>query len=278
MTELNENSLRFDLETASEEIQKFIKEVAGGANASGVVLGLSGGVDSALTATLCTRALGKEKVLGLMMPTSFTPERDNKDAAELAELLGIRTRKIEIDSICDAFVGALRIQADDAKARIPLANIRARIRMIIPYFYANANNYLVVGTGDRSETLIGYFTKYGDGGADFFPIRHLYKTQVRELAKHLGIPARMADKPSSPQLYPGHKLSDELPLDYSKLDLVLVGLFDYRMLPEKIGEATNVPLDIVTEVSSRHNRTEHKRESPPAIRRKLRSIKMTVGD
>ncbi len=268
MTELNENSLRFDLETASDEIQKFIKKVAGGANASGVVLGLSGGVDSALTATLCTRALGRDKVLGLMMPTSFTPERDNKDAAELAEMLGIGTKRIEIGSICDAFVRALRIQADDVKARIPLANIRARIRMIITYFYANANNYLVAGTGDRSETLIGYYTKYGDGGADFFPIRHLYKTQVRELAKHLGIPERMADKPSSPQLYPGHKLSDELPLDYGELDLVLVGLFDYRMLPEKISEATNVPIDTVMEVSSRHIGTEHKRESPPAIERK----------
>ena len=268
MTELNENSLRFDLESASDEIQKFTKEVVRSANASGVVLGLSGGVDSTLTAALCTRALGKDKVLGLMMPTSFTPERDNEDAAELAEMLGIRVKKVRIDSICDAFVEALGIGADDAKSRIPLANIRARIRMIIPYFYANANNYLVAGTGDRSETLIGYFTKYGDGGADFFPIRHLYKTQVRELAKHLGIPARMADKPSSPQLYPGHKLSDELPLDYGRLDLVLVGLFDYRMLPEKVSEATNVPLDIVMEVSSRHNRTEHKRESPPAIERK----------
>ena len=268
MIELNEDSLRFDLERTSDEIQKFIKEVVQSANASGVVLGLSGGVDSTLTAALCTRALGRDKVLGLMMPTSFTPERDNKDAAELAEMLGIRAKKVNIDSICDAFVEALGIRADDAQARIPLANIRARIRMIIPYFYANTNNYLVAGTGDRSETLIGYFTKYGDGGADFFPIRHLYKTQARELAKHLGIPQRMADKPSNPQLYPGHKLSDELPLDYDKLDLVLVGLFDYRMSPEEVSEATNVPLDVVMEVSRRHKRTEHKRESSPAIERK----------
>lgn len=268
MIELNEDSLRFDLEKTLDETLLFIREVVQKANASGVVIGLSGGVDSTLTAALCTQALGKDKVLGIMMPTSFTPERDNLDALELAEMLGIRVEKVEIDSICDAFVKALGVQVDDPAAKIPLANIRARIRMIIPYFYANGNNYLVAGTGDRSETFIGYFTKHGDGAADFFPIRHLYKTQVRELAKHLGIPERMADKPSSPQLYPGHKLSDELPLDYDKLDLVLLGLFDCGMPPEKVSEATNVPLEVVMEVSNRYNRTEHKRKSPPSIERR----------
>lgn len=268
MIDLNEDSLRFDFEKTLDQTLQFIREVVQNANASGVVIGLSGGVDSTLTAALCTRALGKRRVLGIMMPTSFTPERDNADALELAEMLGIRVEKVNIDSICDTFVKALRIRTDDSGARIPLANIRARIRMIIPYFYANANNYLVAGTGDRSETLIGYFTKYGDGGADFFPIRHLYKTQIRELAKHLGIPERMADKPSSPQLYPGHKLSDELPLDYDKLDPVLVGLFDYGMSPVEVSEATNVPLDIVMEVTNRYNRAEHKRKSPPAIEKK----------
>ncbi len=268
MIDLNEDSLRFDFEKTLDQTLQFIREVVQNANASGVVIGLSGGVDSTLTAALCTRALGKRRVLGIMMPTSFTPERDNADALELAEMLGIRVEKVNIDSICDTFVKALRIRTDDSGARIPLANIRARIRMIIPYFYANANNYLVAGTGDRSETLIGYFTKYGDGGADFFPIRHLYKTQIRELAKHLGIPERMADKPSSPQLYPGHKLSDELPLDYDKLDLVLVGLFDYGMLPVEVSGATNVPLDIVMEVTNRYNRAEHKRIPPPAIEKK----------
>jgi len=268
LIDLNEDSLRFDFEKTLDQTLQFIREVVQNANASGVVIGLSGGVDSTLTAALCTRALGKRRVLGIMMPTSFTPERDNADALELAEMLGIRVEKVNIDSICDTFVKALRIRTDDSGARIPLANIRARIRMIIPYFYANANNYLVAGTGDRSETLIGYFTKYGDGGADFFPIRHLYKTQIRELAKHLGIPERMADKPSSPQLYPGHKLSDELPLDYDKLDLVLVGLFDYGMSPVEVSEATNVPLDIVMEVTNRYNRAEHKRIPPPAIEKK----------
>ena len=268
MIKPNEDSLRLDFEKTLNEILQFIRRMAQEANASGVVLGLSGGVDSTLTAALCTRALGRENVLGILMPTSFTPERDNVDALKVAEMLAIRTEKLNIDSVCDAFMKTLQIREEDAETRIPLANIRARVRMVIAYFYANANNYLVAGTGDRSETLIGFFTKYGDGGADFFPIRHLYKTQVRELAKYLGVPKRIADKPSSPQLYPGHELSDELPLDYDKLDLVLVGLFDCGMSPEKVSEMTNVPLDIVNEIIIRHDRTEHKRKPAPTIERK----------
>ena len=267
MIQLNQESLKLDLEKTLDEILQFIKEVVHKAHASGVVLGLSGGVDSALTATVCTRALGGEKVQGILMPTSFTPERDSADALYLAEMLGIKVTKVDIEGICEAFVRTLRIDTDDPKTRMPLANIRARIRMIIPYYYANANNYLVAGTGDRSETMIGYFTKYGDVGADFFPIRHLYKTQVRELAKHLGLPNRIADKPSSPQLYPGHRLSDELPIDYDKLDLVLVGYFDYGMSPEKIAEQTNVPPKTVKEVIDRYKRTEHKRSAAPSITR-----------
>ncbi len=259
------DSLKFDHEKILEEILEFIKRVVKDADASGVVLGLSGGVDSALAAALCTRALGKEKVLGVLMPAFFTPKEDIADALELARMLGIRTESVDIDSICKAFFKALDISSEGAKMRIPLANVRARIRMIILYFYANANNYLVVGTGDRSETLIGFFTKFGDGAGDFFPIRHLYKTQVRELAKYLGIPKRIVFKPSSPQLYPGHKLSDEVPLDYDRLDPVLVGLFDHGLPPERVSEMTGVQLSIILNFISRHKRTAHKRKPSPMI-------------
>ncbi|MCW4020515.1 MAG: NAD+ synthase [Candidatus Bathyarchaeota archaeon] len=261
----NEDFLKLDLEKTLNKILEFIREVVKEANASGVVLGLSGGVDSTLTAALCTRALGKKKVLGILMPTAFTPKEDMADALELAEMLGIRTERINIDGVCKAFVEALNIREDVAKTKMPLANIRARIRMIILYFYANANNFLVVGTGDRSEALIGFFTKHGDGAADFFPIRHLYKTQVRELAKYLGVSGRMAFKPSSPHLYPGHKLSDEVPLDYDRLDPVLVGLFDYRLPPEKVSEETDIPFEIIKEIVNRYNKTEHKRKTSPKI-------------
>lgn len=262
---LTRDILKINFEEETERILEFIRRVVENSGASGVVLGLSGGVDSSLTAALCVKALGRERVLGVLMPTNFTPREDVEDALELAETLGIRVETVNIDEISEAFFKCLKVDRSDPKARIPMANIRARIRMIILYYYANLRNYLVAGTGDRSESLIGYFTKYGDGGVDFMPICHLYKTQVRELARHLGIPERIAYKPSSPQLYPGHKATDEIPIDYGKLDLILVGLFDLKMEPEEVSRAVEVPLEVVEEVLRRFRKTMHKRTLPPRI-------------
>lgn len=262
---LDENSLGIDLRKAEKTSVEFIKKVVESSGASGVVIGLSGGVDSSLTATLCVRALGKDKVLGVLLPTNFTPRDDVEDALELAEMLGIRTEMINVQGILGAFLNCLKLSGDSPEYRLPTANILARIRMVMLYYYANVNGYLVAGPSDRSETLIGYFTKYGDGAADFFTNIHLYKTQVRELARHLGVPDKIASKPSSPQLYPGHKATDEIPIDYDKLDLILVGLFDYEMEPEDVSEATGIPLETVTEVQDRYIKTMHKRVSPPMI-------------
>jgi NAD+ synthase len=174
-----------NLDETTNEILDFIRETVREAKAKGLVVGLSGGVDSSVTATLSARALGGKKVLGILMPLEFTPPQDTDDAKELADWLGIRTEYIEIQSICEEFFEKLNRGEENPDQRIPMANVRARVRMIVLYYYANLNNYLVIGTGDRSEGLIGYFTKYGDGGVDFEPIAHLYKTQVRELAKYL---------------------------------------------------------------------------------------------
>jgi len=261
---------KIDLKSAIDEIVDFIRGRVEESGASGVVLGLSGGIDSSLTAALCVRALGRDRVLGLIMPTNFTPKEDLEDAISLARELGIRTELINIDGICDAFVKALRIDQNDPAYRMPLANLRARIRMAILYFYANLHNYLVVGTSDRSEYLIGYFTKYGDGAADIFPIRHLLKTQVREMAAYLGLPERIVRKPSSPQLYPGHKLADEVPADYSIIDPILIGLFDEKLPAEEVSRRLNVSIDIVNDILKRYMRTEHKRRSPPVVKQKIR--------
>lgn len=263
---LGEDALKLNLEGTTNEITEFIRKIVENANAAGVVLGLSGGVDSSLAAALCVRALGKEKVLGVIMPTEFTPPQDIEDARDLAERLGIRTKLVNIYEVEEAFFKELRCDQMDPKQKIPMANIRARIRMVILYYYANLNNYLVAGTGDRSEALIGYFTKYGDGAADFSPIRHLYKAQVRELARHLGVPEKIAHKPSSPQLYPGHKVTDEMPLAYEKLDPVLVGLLDLKLPPKEVSRRTGVPLKVIDEVLRRFRMSKHKREYPPAVR------------
>ena len=255
-----------DWDHTIREIVTFTKNAVNEARADGVVVGLSGGVDSSLVAALSVRALGKESVLGVMLPMAFTPTKDIQDAKEVARLLGIQTECIPIQPVTDCIVEALKVDSADLRLKIPLANICARTRMVVLYYFANAHNYLVAGTGDRSELLIGYFTKYGDGGADFLPIGHLYKTQVRKLAQRLGIPQSIAFKPSSPQLYPGHKATDEIPIDYEKLDHVERMLFEDELTVEEVSDKTHVNTRIVEDVVERYRASAHKRSHPSMVR------------
>ncbi len=248
------------------EILDFIRDYVYRAGAQGVVIGLSGGVDSSVAATLCARALGPEKVLGLIMPLRFTPRRDVEDAMNLAKMLNIEFKYIPIDDIELSYKKSVGVEVEDEKLKIPLANLRARIRMTILYFFANSLNRIVVGTSDKSELLIGYFTKYGDGGVDILPIGHLYKTQVRQLALALKIPEHIAFKPSSPQLYPGHKATDEIPADYDVLDRVLYYLFDLGLRPEEVARKAGVGVDIVRRVIEMYIKSMHKRSLPPMVK------------
>lgn len=255
--------LELDYANVESEILAFIRRVVSEAKAEGVVVGLSGGIDSSVVAELCIRALGKDKVVGVLMPTSFTPKTDMNDAAELARNWGIRVHTVGIDPIVSAVFDSARIQ--DA-SKIAQANVRARTRMLINYYFANAWNLLVAGTGDKSEDMIGYFTKYGDGGVDLLPIAHLYKTQVRALGAWLDLPARIVQKPSSPQLWSGHLATDEIPIDYNKLDLVLYGLFEAKLTPEDVAKETGVAKEIIEKVKAKHKVSEHKRNYPPMVR------------
>ena len=254
-----------DHHEVTREIYSFIRRTVEEAAALGVVVGLSGGVDSSLTMALCVNALGNDRVLGVLMPTEFTPVEDVEDARELAEQFGVQTRYVNIQSSCNTLFEDVGSKQNSAGQKMVRANVYARVRMIMLYYYANLQNYLVTGTSDRSEALIGFYTKYGDGGADLFPIIHLYKTQVRTLARYVGIPEKISQKPSSPQLYPGHKATDEIPLEYDKLDPVLVGLFDREFAPKEVSRLTDVPVKIVEEVLRRFESTKHKRAFPPMI-------------
>jgi NAD+ synthase len=150
-----------DCRKVEEEILLFVRATVSEAKANGVVLGLSGGIDSSVVAALCTRALEKTRVLGIFMPATFTPSEDQRDAHSLAEDLGISTLLVQMTPIVDKF---LEIMPFKERKRAAVGNVYARMRMAVNYFVANSLNYLVAGTGDRSEILIGYFTKYGDGG------------------------------------------------------------------------------------------------------------------
>jgi NAD+ synthase len=255
------SELTFDVSKETSRITAFIRRVVAEASAKGAVVGLSGGIDSSVTGALCVRALGKENVLGLLMPSDHTPKVDVRDAVSLAETWRIRSEQIPISK-------AVRVLTDAAKisgTKIARANVEARVRMVISYYYANTIGYLVAGTDDKSEGAIGFYTKFGDGGVDFLPISHLYKTQVRELGGHLGIPTKIVQKPASPQLWPGHRATDEIPADYDRLDIALHYLFDLKRTPREAAVRAGIPPGAVEKILQMHRRSEHKRKMPPSL-------------
>ena len=252
---------RIDFAEETARITTFIGKVVGDASANGAVVGLSGGVDSAVTGALCVRALGREKVLGLLMPSDHTPKEDVDDAKALVDTWGIRSATVPISKMAETFTKSIDIEG----TRIARANVEAMTRMIILYYHSNSLGYLVAGTDDRSESTLGFYTKFGDGGVDFLPISHLYKTQVRELGAFLGLPKEIVEKPASPQLWPGHKATDEIPAEYDRLDILLHYLFDLKVAPHEAALEAGLPVSAADRVLDMHKRTEHKRSMPPSL-------------
>ncbi|WP_297064175.1 NAD+ synthase [Thermococcus sp.] len=245
-----------DFDTVVNIITDFIREKVDETRADGVVVGISGGIDSATTSYLAVRALGKERVLGLIMP--YYQNRDVEDAKLVCSSLGIECREINIKPIVDSFVTQLGFQPDKRS----LGNIMARTRMVLLYAHANAKNYLVLGTSNRSEFLTGYFTKWGDGASDYAPLINLYKTEVWEVAKLLGVPERIIEKKPTAGLWEGQTDEDELGISYRLLDEILWRLVDLKMPTERIAEELGVPIERVEYVETLVKRSEHKRRLP----------------
>jgi NAD+ synthase len=252
--------LELDFAEVEKRITRFIKEYVSNMNAKGAVIGLSGGVDSATIATLCSKALGGKNVLALMMPEKETKKQQDIDEAKvIAEQFNIETQLVDLTSITESFYDAIPVF--DPSDKLCKGNIKARTRMIILYYYANKLNKVVCGSSDKSETLMGYFTKWGDGAADIAPIMDLYKTQVRKLAIHLGIPENLALKPSTPALWPDQSAENELGIKYETLDLILYGL--ERFMPaEEIAAQLRIQKATVEAVKNRWLVNEHKRRMP----------------
>jgi NAD+ synthase len=194
-----------------------------------VVLGLSGGIDSALSATLAAEALGPENVVGLMLPYKTSSPESEGDARLLIEKLGILYDKIDITAMADplfAHYGAMN--------RVRRGNALARIRMVVVFDRSHAEKALVLGTSNKTEYLLGYTTWYGDSAASIQPIGDLYKTQVRALARASGVPAPIVEKHPSADLWPGQTDESEMGLEYDLVDQVLYLLVDERQDPERV--------------------------------------------
>ncbi len=251
--------LNLDWSAIEHSIIKCIKKAVDETGVDGVVLGLSGGVDSSTCTALAAKALGPENVTVLIMPERESTKENIDDAISVAEHLGVKYHIINITSIVESVLNLFG-DSYETSDKIAKGNVKARARMITLYYYSNKMKKLVIASSDKSEYLLGYFTKWGDVAGDIYPIIHLYKTQVRKLALHLGLPEKIANKPSTPDLWPGHKASEELGADYDVIDEILYMLVDLRKTATETSKELGIPITLVESVWRRVMENEHKRK------------------
>ena len=240
----------------TKKIQTGLVQKCNDNNKDGVIIGLSGGIDSAVLAYLCANSI-KAKTLALVMPDSkISPNDETEDAIKIVDALELNYKLLDINSIHKEYYNVL--EPND----LSLGNLRARIRKNILYYYANSKNLLVLGSSDKSEFNIGYFTKFGDGAADLLPIVSLYKTQIREIAKELGVPTNIITKKSSPNLWPNHVAETEIGATYEEIDCILYCILDKKMSINETINQTKIEKETVEKIYQLYKKSEHKRITP----------------
>ena len=233
-------------------VTDFIAKETQKRNSEGVIVGLSGGLDSSVAATLAVKALGPRYVFALILPDSnITPKSDIYDAQHIAKCLRVKYRTIEIGAMKKSLIGKL------PRNKLAQGNFASRLRMGILYYYAAVMHRLVLGTTDKSELRLGYYTKHGDGAADIFPIADLYKTDVRELARHLQIPSMILEKKSSPRLWRSQTAEGEIGLSYEEIDHILRELDANSLYKSKLN------LKYPRKIKALVEKNKHKQELPP---------------
>ena len=231
------------------KIKDHMRSAVWNARAAGFVVGISGGIDSAVACALAAKAVGPERVLGVSMPVSSNSPQDAADAKVLCDALGVRLITVPLGDVQEAFLAKEHITGTPLLA----GNIASRLRMTTLYNIAAANGYLVCGTSNKTEYLIGYSTKWGDGAADVQPLLHLYKKDVYALAEELGIPQEIIDKAPSAGFFEGQTDEAEIGLSYAELDSALWNLELNEFVPQNAVEEKVLALVL---------KSEHKRKPP----------------
>jgi len=258
MTE--KNPLEINPELVSQVLIGFVRDQLHKVGMQKVVVGLSGGVDSATSTYLAVRALGNENVWAINMPYKSSSPESAEDAGLVIQALNLPSMTIEITDMVDAYFAKL---PDITPLR--KANRMARERMAILYDQSVALNALVLGTGNKTEALLGYTTLWGDMACAFNPIGDLYKTQVRQLAKYLGVPQRIIDKPPTADLWPGQTDEGELGFTYARVDILLYYMIDKRYSFSEL-ESLGFEMDFIDRVFARVQRNQFKRTMPPVVK------------
>lgn len=258
--------LTIDAEFVAGILVEFLKREAGKFGFSKGVVGLSGGLDSSVSAFLAARAYGPENVLGIMMPYKTSSPSSITDAEEVIKKTGIRSQKIEITPMVDAY-----LEKTPEADKVRRGNVMARCRMIILFDQSQKEKALVIGTSNKSEAMLGYSTWFGDMASSINPLGDLYKTQERQLAVHLGVPESILKKKPSADLWTGQTVEGELGFTYDQADQILYLLVDERWRPDEIIEA-GFPVETVRQIEKIVAASQYKRALPTIAKLSRRTV------
>ena len=251
---------KLDIAVECEKTIRFIHDYVTGNGFAIVIIGLSGGIDSSLSAALAVKALGKEHVYGVMLPWKNSSPASYNDALTLARQLGIRHERIEITPMVEPYFDIYETDADSLR----MGNWMARTRMCVLYDLSAKYKGLVLGTSNRTELLVGYFTQHGDGACAFEPIGHLYKTEVWQMAELLGVPQEIIQKTPTADLWTDQTDEAEIGMLYPELDEILYQLTEEHKSIEDMVKAGTPQSNVLRAIDLMH-RTEFKRQLPPLI-------------